>query len=54
MSVTLDPQVAEALHPVAAAMADRTPPPAGNATARPPANSKQPSPAFFGGRGSVK
>ena len=54
MSFTLDPQVAEALHPVAVAMAGGTPPPAGDATARPSADSGQPSAAFFGGRGSVK
>ena len=54
MSFTLDPQVAEALHPFAVAMAGSTPPPAGDATARPSANSGQPSYAFFGGRRSVK
>ena len=54
MSFTLDPQVAEALHPVAAAMAGGTPPPAGDATARPSANSGQPSSAFFSERRSVK
>ena len=54
MSFTLDPQVAAALHPVAAAMAGRTPPPAGDAAARPSANRGQPSSAFFGGRRSVK
>ena len=54
MSFTLDPQVAEALHPFAVAMAGSTPPPAGDATARPSAISGQPSSAFFGGRRSVK
>ena len=54
MSFTLDPQVAEALHLFAVAMVGSTPPPAGDATARPSANSKQPSSAFFGGRRSVK
>jgi hypothetical protein len=38
MSLTLDPQVAEALHPFAVAMAGSTPRPAGDA-ARPSANS---------------
>ena len=54
MSFTLDPRVAEALHSFAVAMAGSTPPPAGHATARPSANSGQPSSAFFGGRRSVK
>jgi hypothetical protein len=54
MSFTLDPQAAEALHPFAVAVADSTPPPAGDAAARPSANSRQPSSAFFGGRRSVK
>ena len=54
MSFTLDPRVAEALHPVAVAMAGSTPPLAGDAAARPSANSRQPSSAFFGGRRSVK
>ncbi len=54
MSFTLDPQVAEALHPFAVAMAGRKPPPAGDATARPSANSRQPSSAFFGGRRLLK
>jgi hypothetical protein len=54
MSFTLDPQVAEARHPVAVAMAGSTPPPAGDAIARPSATSRQPSSAFFGGRRSVK
>ena len=55
MSFTLDPQVAEALHPVAAVMAGSTPLSAGDAAARPPsANSGQPSSAFSGGRRSVK
>jgi hypothetical protein len=55
MSFTLDPRAAEALHPIAVAMAGSTPPPpAGDATARPSANSGQPSSAFFGGRRSVK
>jgi hypothetical protein len=54
MSFTLDPQVAEALHTFAVAMAGSTPPSAGDATARPSANSGQPSSAFFGGHGSVK
>ena len=54
MSFTLDPQVAEALHPFAVAMAGSTPPPADDATARSSANSGQPSSAFFGGRRSVK
>ena len=54
MSFTLDPQVAEALHPFAVAMAGSTPPPASDATARPSANSRQPSSAIFGGRRSVK
>jgi len=53
MSFTLDPRVAEALHPFAVAMAGSTPRPAGDA-ARPSANSGQPSSAFFGGRRSVK
>jgi hypothetical protein len=50
MSFTLDPQIAEALHPVAVAMAGRTPPPAGDVAVRPPANSRQPFSTFFGGR----
>jgi hypothetical protein len=50
MSFTLDPQVAEALHPFPAAMAGSAPPPAGDATAGPSANSRQPSPVFSGGR----
>ncbi len=50
MSFTLDPQVAEALAPVAAAMADSTPRPAGDVAAGPPAKSLQPSSAFLGGR----
>ena len=54
MSFTLDPQVTEALHPVAAALADRTPRPAGDVAAGPPANCRQPSSAFFGGRRLVK
>jgi hypothetical protein len=54
MSFTLDLQVAEALHPFAVAMAGSTRPAAGDATARPSANSRQPSSAFFGGRRSVK
>jgi hypothetical protein len=54
MSFTLDPRVAEARHPIAVAMAGSTPPPAGDATARPSAISRQPSSAFFGGRRSVK
>jgi hypothetical protein len=54
MSFTLAPQVTEALHPVAAALADRTPPPAGDVAAGPPANCRQPSSAFFGGRRLVK
>ena len=54
MSFTLDPQVAEALHPCAVAMVGSTPPPGGDATARPTANSRQPSSAFFGGSRSVK
>ena len=54
MSFTLDPRVAEALHPFALAMVGSTPPPAGDATARSSANSGQPSSAFFGGRRSVK
>jgi hypothetical protein len=54
MSFALDPQVAEALHPVAVAMAGSTPRSAGDGTARPSANSGQPSSAFFGGRRSVK
>ena len=53
MSFTLDPRVAEALHPFAVAMAGSTPRPAGDA-ARPSAKSRQPSSAFFGGRRSVK
>jgi len=39
MSFTLDPQVAEALHP---------------AVARPSVNRRQPSSAFFGGRRLLK
>ena len=54
MSFTLDLQVAEALHPVAAAMAGSTPPSARDVAARPSANSRPPSSAFFGGRRSVK
>jgi hypothetical protein len=54
MSFTLDPRVAEALHPFAVAMAGSTPPSAGYAAARPSANSRQPSSAFFVGRRSVK
>jgi len=54
MSFTLDPQVAEALHTFAVAMAGSTPPLAGDATARPSANSRQPSSALLGGRRSVK
>jgi hypothetical protein len=54
MSLTLDPQVAEALHPFAVAMAGSMPPPTGDATARPSVNSGQPASAFFGGRRSVK
>ena len=54
MSFTFDPRVAGALHPFAVAMAGSTPRPAGDATARPSADSGQPSAAFFGGRGSVK
>jgi hypothetical protein len=54
MSFTLDPQVAEALHPFAVAMAGSIPPPTADAAVRPSANSGQPSPAFFGGRRSVK
>jgi hypothetical protein len=40
--------------PVAVAMAGSTPPPTGDAAARPSANGRQPSSAFFGGRRSVK
>jgi hypothetical protein len=54
MSFTLDPQVTETLHPVPAALAGRTPRPAGDVAAGPPANSRQPSSAFFGGRRFVK
>ena len=54
MSFTLDPQIAKALHPVAVAMAGSTPPSADDTTARPSANSRQPSSAFFGGHRSVK
>jgi hypothetical protein len=54
MSFTLDPQVAEALHPFAVAMAGSTPPPACDDATRPSANRRQPSSALFGGRRSVK
>jgi hypothetical protein len=54
MSFTLDPRVAEARHPIAVAMAGSTPPPAGDATARPSAINRRSSSAFFGGRRSVK
>jgi hypothetical protein len=50
MSFTPDPQVAEALAPVAAAMTGSTPPPVGDLAAGPPAKSRQPSSTFFGGR----
>ena len=54
MSFTFDPRVAEAPHPFAVATAGSMPQSAGDATARPSANSRQPSSAFFGGRRSVK
>jgi hypothetical protein len=50
MSFTIDPQVAEALAPVAAARAGGTPPPAGDAAVGPSANGRRPSAAFPGGR----
>jgi hypothetical protein len=48
MSFTLDPQVAEALAPVAAARAGGTP--AEDVADGLSANSRQPSAVFFGGR----
>jgi len=54
MSFTLDPHVAEALHPLHRRDGRQHAPAAGDATARPSATSSQPSSAFFGGRRSVK